>query len=131
MQFDKVSLFYVAPDASIRVETIVSANGEQCRIDGQPMIEVDGETIQLGCIRITEAALFMLAHAVRAGAKGLIQAGDYKSADPNTRRPQCCDFHKTGGGETLSCGGDNGHDFNRKSAKALMDAARARRGGRK
>ncbi len=86
MQFDKVSLFYVAPDATLRVETIVSANGQSCRIDGLPMIEVAGEVVQVGCIRFTLAALRTLVHLVDTH-KGLIQAGDYKTADPNTRKP--------------------------------------------
>lgn len=123
MQFDKVSLFYVSADAMLRVETIVSANGDQCRIDGVPMIERDGETIQVGCIRFTLSALRMLTHLAET-SYGLIQAGDYKTADPNTRRPQCCEFHKTGGGETLSCGGDNGHNFNRKVTEAHAKAER-------
>ena len=86
MQFDKVSLFYVAPDATIRVETLVSANGQSCRIDGEPMVEITDEVVQLGCIRMTTSALLMLAHAVRMGKRGLIQRGDYKTADPNTRK---------------------------------------------
>lgn len=85
MQFDKVSLFYVAPDATLRVETIVTANGDSCRIDGQPMIEVNDETVQLGCVRLTLSALRMLTHLAET-RKGLIQVGDYKTAYPNTRK---------------------------------------------
>lgn len=91
MQFDKISLFYIAPDATVHVKTVVSANGESCTIDGKPLIEVDGEIIQLGCIRMTVGALRTLAHLVNervaVGDFGLIQAGDYKTADPNTRKP--------------------------------------------
>jgi hypothetical protein len=86
MQFDKVSLFYVAPDATLRVETIVSANGQSCRIDGQPMIEITGEVLQLGCIRVTLGALRALTAIADSGRRGLIQEGDYRTADPNTRR---------------------------------------------
>ena len=82
MQFDKVSLFYVAPDATLRVETIVSANGKFCRIDGQPMIEIADESIQVGCIRFTPGALRALVAIIDSGARGLIQSGDYKTADP-------------------------------------------------
>jgi hypothetical protein len=85
MQFDKTSIFYVAANGTLRVETIVSANGDYCRIDGQPMIEVDGEIVQVGCVRFTRASLAVLAHHVET-KRGLIQAGDYKTADPNTRK---------------------------------------------
>ena len=86
MQFDKVSLFYVAPDATLRVETIVSANGQSCRIDGQPLIEITDELIQVGCIRFTPASLRALVATIDSGKRGLIQTGDYKTADPNTRK---------------------------------------------
>ena len=89
MQFDKVSLFYVAPDATIHVRTTVSANGDSCQIDEIPQIDCDGEVIQLGCVRITVGALRSLAYSVNArmasGEFGLIQLGNYKTADPHTR----------------------------------------------
>jgi hypothetical protein len=86
MQFDKTSLFYIAPDASVHVKTVVSANGQSCTIDGTPLIEFTAESIQLGCIRMTPAALLALAHHVNIGTRGVMQVGDYKTADPNTRK---------------------------------------------
>lgn len=85
MQFDKVSLFYVAPDATIRVRTTVTANGQSCEIDGLPMIEVTDEVVQLGCVRITRGALYILLNMAQT-MEGLLQRGDYKTADPNTRK---------------------------------------------
>jgi len=85
MQFDKVSLFYVAPNGTLRVRTTVSANGNACIIDGEPMIEVGDEEVQLGCIRMTRAALMIL-NNISQTCEGLIQRGDYKTADPNTRK---------------------------------------------
>ena len=85
MQFDKVSLFYVAPDATIRVRTTVTANGQSCEIDGLPMIEVTNEVVQLGGIRITRGALYILQNMAQT-MEGLLQRGDYKTADPNTRK---------------------------------------------
>jgi len=86
MHFDKVSLFYVAPDATIRVATTVSANGQSCRIVGKPLIEIGAESIQLGCVRITPSALRALVARLDSGRRGVIQEGDYTTADPNTRR---------------------------------------------
>ena len=85
MQFDKVSLFYVAPDATIRVRTTVTANGQSCEIDGLPMIEVTNEVVQLGCVRITRGALYILQNMAQT-MEGVLQRGDYKTADPNTRK---------------------------------------------
>jgi hypothetical protein len=124
MQFDKISLFYVAPDASLRVKTTVSANGQSCEIDGTPMIEVTKEIVQLGCIRMTKAALMIL-YNMSQTCDGLLQSGDYKTADPNTRRPQCCEFHKTGGHTDYSCGGDNGAYFHQKQEQARREHEQA------
>ena len=86
ISFDKVSLFYVAADATIRVLTTVAANGQSCHIVGKPLIEIDGETIQLGCVRITAGALRAVAAILNSGKCGVIQEGDYTTADPNTRK---------------------------------------------
>ena len=85
MQFDKVSLFYAAPDGTIRVRTTVTANGQSCEIDGLPMIEVTNEVVQLGGIRMTRGALYILQYLAET-MEGLLQRGDYKTADPNTRK---------------------------------------------
>ena len=86
MHFDKVSLFYLAPDATIRVATTVSANGQSCRIVGQPLIEIGFDFVQLGCVRMTPSALRAIAAILTSGRLGVIQEGDYTTADPNTRR---------------------------------------------
>lgn len=86
MQFDKVSLFFLAPDATLRVLTTVSANGESCSIVGTPMIEIGNGVVQLGYIRLTTGALHALEAIISSGKVGLIQEGDYRTADPNTRR---------------------------------------------
>jgi hypothetical protein len=85
-RFDKVSTFYSAPNATLRVTTIVSANGASCSIDGQPMIEISHESVQLGCVRFTPSALRAVVAIMDSGKRGLIQHGDYETADPNTRK---------------------------------------------
>jgi len=83
---DKISLFSVGPDDSIKVRTTLSNSlGAEIAVCGRPLIEIRNDFIQLGCIRITQDALLKLTKYAMSGRTGVIQDGNYETNDPNTR----------------------------------------------